>query len=104
MDILYLEPSAVRIIENLSIYFMKIIILCLLCGFLCLGCADKEEGSFTITGQMKGLSDGMVRLYTYPPSNLLLDSCRIKDGKYYLKGKIEEAQLCLLYFESRAVQ
>ncbi len=83
---------------------MKIIILCLLCGFLCLGCADKEEGSFTITGQMKGLSDGMVRLYTYPPSNLLLDSCRIKDGKYYLKGKIEEAQLCLLYFESRAVQ
>lgn len=83
---------------------MKIIILCLLCGFLCLGCADMEEGSFTITGQMKGLSDGMVRLYTYPPSNLLLDSCRIKDGKYYLKGKIEEAQLCLLYFESRTGQ
>ncbi len=62
---------------------MKIIILCLLCGFLCLGCADKEEGSFTITGQMKGLSDGMVRLYTYPPSNLLLDSCRIKDWLYF---------------------
>ena len=39
---------------------MKIIILCLLCGFLCLGCADKEEGSFTITGQMKGLS-GITR-------------------------------------------
>lgn len=63
------------------------------------GCASQEPGSFTISGEMKGLEDGMVRLYTYPPSNLLLDSCEVKDGKYSLRGKLENSQLAMLIFD-----
>ena len=64
-------------------------------------CRHAEPGSFTITGEMKGLPEGMVKLYTNPPSNLLLDSCEIKDGKYFLKGSISQAQSGLLFFDMK---
>ncbi|MEG1736806.1 MAG: TlpA disulfide reductase family protein [Odoribacter sp.] len=63
------------------------------------GCTNREPGSFTITGEMKGLPDGKVKIYSDYPSNCLLDSCEIKDGKYFLKGKLESSQLGMLYFE-----
>lgn len=64
-------------------------------------CKGKDSQSFTISGEMKGLPEGMVKLYTNPPSNLLLDSCEIKDGKYLLKGSISQPQAGLLFFEMK---
>ncbi len=75
----------------------------LLISSLCIlvACKNREAGSFTITGEMKGLPEGMVKLYTNPPSNLLLDSCEIKDGKYFLKGSIAQPQSGLLFFDMK---
>lgn len=81
---------------------MKLLIYVLLLGSLVMNaCRYAEPGSFTITGEMKGLPEGMVKLYTNPPSNLLLDSCEIKDGKYFLKGSISQAQSGLLFFDMK---
>ena len=54
---------------------------------------------FRIQGEMKGLPEGLVRLYSM--SNLLLDRCYVKDGKYELKGNLEKAQQCYLFFEMK---
>lgn len=75
----------------------------LLYSILLCSCAFCEQGMLTIEGEIQGLKDGIVRLYTYPPSNLLLDSSEIKDGKYLLKGKLENPQLGLLIFEATSV-
>lgn len=58
----------------------------------------REPGIITIMGEIKGLPEGWVRLYTCPPSNLLLDSCEIREGKYKLKGKLDDPQLGMLFF------
>ena len=68
--------------------------------FLC-GCTAKEQGIITIEGEMKGLENGIVRLYTCPPSNLLLDTCIVKNGKYSLQGKLESSQLGFLFFDEK---
>lgn len=65
------------------------------------GCVGREPGSFTLRGRMEGMTDGTVKVYTYPPSNLLLDSCKVEDGKYFLTGKLEDAQLGMLFFETQ---
>ena len=73
----------------------------LLVSLLCLFCAckEREHDRFTISGEMKGLPKGVVKLYTNPPGNVLLDSCEVKDGKYFLEGKITEPQAGLLFFD-----
>ena len=63
------------------------------------GCENREPGIITIMGEIKGLPEGWVRLYTCPPSNLLLDSCEIREGKYKLKGKLDDPQLGMLFFD-----
>ncbi len=60
---------------------------------------SKPGDRFHIQGEMKGLPEGLVRLYS--TSNVLLDSCYIKDGKYELKGNLEKAQQCYLFFEMK---
>ena len=76
-----------------------ILLFSLVIGFSWMGCENREPGIITITGEIKGLPEGLVRLYTYPPSNLLLDSCEIREGKYSLKGKLDDPQLGMLYFD-----
>ena len=73
----------------------------LLVSLLCLFCAckEREHDRFTISGVMEGLPRGVVKLYTNPPGNVLLDSCEVKDGKYFLEGKITEPQVGLLFFD-----
>jgi len=63
------------------------------------GCRSREADLLTISGEIKGIPEGIVRLYTYPPSNLLLDTCEIRDGKYQLKARLKEAQIGMLYFD-----
>ena len=60
---------------------------------------NREHDRFTISGVMEGLPRGVVKLYTNPPGNVLLDSCEVKDGKYFLEGKITEPQVGLLFFD-----
>ena len=62
-----------------------ILLFSLILGLGGTGCENREPGIITIMGEIKGLPEGWVRLYTCPPSNLLLDSCEIREGKYKLK-------------------
>lgn len=79
---------------------MKIVMFVCFVGLLAMhACRQAAPGDFTITGEMKGLPRGMVKLFTNPPGNVLLDSCEVKDGKYFLKGNIAEPQAGLLFFD-----
>ena len=69
-----------------------ILLFSLILGLGGTGCENREPGIITIMGEIKGLPEGWVRLYTCPPSNLLLDSCEIREGKYKLKGKLDDPQ------------
>ena len=72
-----------------------ILLFSLILGLGGTGCENREPGIITILGEIKG----WVRLYTCPPSNLLLDSCEIREGKYKLKGKLDDPQLGMLFFD-----
>lgn len=74
--------------------WLLVSLLCLFCT-----CKEREHDRFTISGVMEGLPRGVVKLYTNPPGNVLLDSCEVKDGKYFLEGKITEPQVGLLFFD-----
>ena len=74
-----------------------ILLFSLILGLGGTGCENREPGIITIMGEIKGLPEGWVRLYTCPPSNLLLDSCEIREGKYKLKGKLDDPQLGMLF-------
>ena len=76
-----------------------ILLFSLILGLGGTGCENRESGIITIMGEIKGLPEGWVRLYTCPPSNLLLDSCEIREGKYKLKGKLDDPQLGMLFFD-----
>ena len=76
-----------------------ILLFSLILGLGGTGCENREPGIITIMGEIKGLPEGWVRLYTCPPSNLLLDSCEIREGKYKLKGKLDDPQLGMLFFD-----
>lgn len=76
-----------------------IILFSLLLCLIAMGCRQHENGMITITGEIKGLDGGQVKLYTCPPSNLLIDSCEIRKGKYKLKGKLAEPQYGMLFFD-----
>lgn len=77
-----------------------ILLFSLILGLGGTGCENRESGIITIMGEIKGLPEGWVRLYTCPPSNLLLDSCEIREGKYKLKGKLDDPQLGMLFFDA----
>ncbi len=77
-----------------------ILLFSLILGLGGTGCENREPGIITIMGEIKGLPEGWVRLYTCPPSNLLLDSCEIREGKYKLKGKLDDPQLGMLFFDA----
>ncbi len=57
-----------------------------------------KNENFEIYGEMKGLAEGKARLYSM--SHELLDSCRVLDGKYYLKGRIESGRIAYIFFET----
>ena len=77
-----------------------ILLFSLILGLGGTGCENREPGIITIMGEIKGLPEGWVRLYTCPPSNLLLDSCEIREGKYKVKGTLDDPQLGMLFFDA----
>ena len=59
-----------------------------------------EHDCFTISGEMKGTPKGVVKLYTKSAGKcVLLDSCEVKDGKYFWKGKHHGASVAGLLFD-----
>ena len=76
-----------------------ILLFSLILGLGGTGCENREPGIIKIIGEIICLPECWFRLYSCPTSNLLFDSCEIREGKYKLKGKLDDPQLGMLFFD-----
>ena len=51
-------------------------------------CCQKEEG-FIIKGEVTGFEDGEIMVLQSFDDNIIVDSCRIKNGAFTFKGKVD---------------
>ena len=67
--------------------------------FICLGCLFScgQTDQFSIEGTVEGKQDGKVFLVGYNESPDTLGWANIQDGKFVLKGKVNESTEALLY-------
>ena len=61
---------------------------------------EMHDVSFRIDGRIEGLDGGTARLYAMPPSNQLLDSCVVENGKYMLGGTLPKACKAMLFVDT----
>src|ERR1035437_3944254 len=76
-----------------KLFFHLFLIFCL-CLF---SCALNDKDSFSITGEIKGLTQGKALLYNLEETGpRLIDSSKIENGKFSFKGKITLPEMVLL--------
>jgi thiol-disulfide isomerase/thioredoxin len=65
-----------------------------------IGCKDSKPDGFTISGTIKGVDSGMVRLTrgNADRSSTVIDSVPLKGGKFELKGKMEVPEILGISF------
>jgi peroxiredoxin len=81
---------------------MKKIIFLVALSLAILSCSKVKKGEFMISGEAKGLPNGkMIYLKTQNEVGLVLsvDSTKVKDGKFELKGKVKEPSMFALYIK-----
>lgn len=79
---------------------MKKIVFLIALSLSILSCSKVKKGEFLISGEAKGLPNGkMVFLKTQNDVGLVLnvDSAKVQDGKFELKGKVKEPSMFALY-------
>lgn len=69
---------------------MKKIFFLIAVTFALISCSEKAKDSFTIHGNIEGLSTGMVYLGYAQGDDYITDSAVVKDGEFTLEGKVEE--------------
>ncbi len=83
---------------------MKKLILLLSATVVLISCNKVGKGEFIISGTAKGIADGKtIILQTQDPNGMGLkpiDTVKVKDGKFEIKGKITEPQFYMLKVES----
>lgn len=81
---------------------MKKIFFLVALSFAILSCSKVKKGEFIISGEAKGLPNGkMIFLKTQNDVGVVLsiDSTKVKDGKFELKGKVKEPSMFALYIK-----
>jgi len=79
---------------------MKKIVFLIALSLSILSCSKVKKGEFLISGEAKGLPNGkMIFLKTQNDLGLVLnvDSAKVQDGKFELKGKVKEPSMFALY-------
>lgn len=79
---------------------MKKIVFLIALSLSILSCSKVKKGEFLISGEAKGLPNGkMIFLKTQNDVGLVLnvDSAKVQDGKFELKGKVKEPSMFALY-------
>lgn len=80
---------------------MKKVFLFLLCALCLVACQQKQAEGFTINGTLTGDAEGgrvmLVDEQSYPP--VKLDSAVVKEGKFILKGKLDEPAMYSLIID-----
>ena len=83
---------------------MKKIILLLSTAVVLISCNKVGKGEYIITGTAKGIADGKtIIIQTQDPNGMGLksiDTVKVKDGKFQIKGKITEPAFHMLQVES----
>lgn len=69
---------------------MKKIFFLIAVTFALISCGEKAKDSFTIHGNIEGLSTGMVYLGYAQGDDYITDSAVVKDGEFTLEGKVKE--------------
>lgn len=89
--------------KNLNkIKIMKKIVFLIALSLSILSCSKVKKGEFLISGEAKGLPNGkMIFLKTQNDVGLVLnvDSAKVQDGKFELKGKVKEPSMFALYIK-----
>lgn len=81
---------------------MKKIVFLIVISLSILSCSKVKKGEFLISGEAKGLPNGkMIFLKTQNEYGLVssIDSAKVKDGKFELKGKVKEPSMFALYIK-----
>jgi len=86
--------------KNLIVYKMKKIAFLLVLSLAIFSCSKVRKGEFLISGKAKGIADGkMVVLKRQNEYGLVesVDSAKIKDGKFEMKGKVKEPNMLAVF-------
>lgn len=81
---------------------MKKIVFLIALSLSILSCSKVKKGEFLISGEAKGIPNGkMVFIKTQNDVGLVLnvDSAKVQDGKFELKGKVKEPGIFALYIK-----
>jgi hypothetical protein len=81
---------------------MKKIILLAAVALVLFACNNLGEGEYIITGNVKGMKTGLIYLEKQSPMGLgftAIDTVKIEDGKFEIKGKTGEPEIHFLRFD-----
>ena len=81
---------------------MTKIILLVAVAVVLFACNNLGEGEYIITGNVKGMKTGLVFLEKQSPMGMgftAIDTVKIEDGKFEIKGKTGEPEIYFLRFD-----
>lgn len=81
---------------------MKRIVLAIAVLIVAVGCSKVEKGKYLVSGTAKGVQNGkkvFVKMQTETGITINVDSTKIKDGKFEIKGKFTEPAMYAIFIE-----
>jgi len=81
---------------------MKKILFLVAVAVVLFSCKNLAEGEYEITGNIKGMKSGLVFLEKQAPMGMgvqAIDTVKIVDGKFEIKGKISEPEICFIQID-----
>ena len=81
---------------------MKKILFLVTTAIVLFSCKNLAEGEYEITGNIKGIKSGLVYLEKQDPMGMgvkTIDTVKIIDGKFEIKGKTTEPEICFIQID-----
>ncbi len=81
---------------------MKKILFLVITTVVLFSCKNLADGEYEITGNIKGIKSGLVYLEKQDPMGMgvkTIDTVKIIDGKFEIKGKTTEPEICFIQID-----
>ena len=81
---------------------MKKILFLVASAIVLFSCKNLADGEYEITGNVKGMKSGLVYLEKQSPMGMgvqAIDTVKIVDGKFEIKGKTTEPEICFIQID-----
>jgi len=81
---------------------MKKILFLVTTAVVLFSCKNLADGEYEITGNIKGIKSGLVYLEKQDPMGMgvkTIDTVKIIDGKFEIKGKTTEPEICFIQID-----